>query len=163
MSVRATAIIPARVGSTRFARKALADATGKALVVHVCERAAAAASVGRVVVACDADEIAAPVREAGFEAVLTSPDHENGTSRLAEAAEVLKLKRHDVIVNVQGDEPEIEAEIIDAAVLAIGVQTPADQRPTSTPAAANACVGSAPSRARSRPAKTPRIRTSSRW
>jgi len=119
MSARATAIIPARLGSTRFARKALADATGKALVVHVCERAAAAASVGRVVVACDADEIASVVRAAGFEAVLTSPEHENGTSRLAEAAELLKLRPGHFVVNIQGDEPEIEPETVDAAVLAL--------------------------------------------
>ncbi len=126
MSTRATAIIPARLGSTRFPRKALADDTGKALVVHVCERAALADSVERVVVACDAEEIASVVRAAGFEAVLTSESHENGTSRLAEAAEILKLKNHAVIANVQGDEPEIEPAIVDAAVEAHFAQTVVD-------------------------------------
>ncbi|MEQ8770507.1 MAG: manno-octulosonate cytidylyltransferase [Phycisphaerales bacterium] len=119
MSARATAIIPARLGSTRFPRKALADETGKALVVHVCERAALAESVGRVVVACDAEEIASVVRAAGFEAVMTSPEHENGTSRLAEAAALLGLGEREVIVNVQGDEPEIEPSLIDSAVRAL--------------------------------------------
>ena len=117
---RATAIIPARLASTRFPRKALADAPGTALVVHVCERAAAAGSVGRVVVATDADEIASVVRTAGYEAVMTSPDHDNGTSRLAEAARAIGLGDDGVVVNVQGDEPEIEPETIDAAVLALG-------------------------------------------
>ncbi|HHN78224.1 MAG TPA: 3-deoxy-manno-octulosonate cytidylyltransferase, partial [Phycisphaerales bacterium] len=73
----AVAIIPARLGSTRFPRKALASETGKPMVVHVCERAAQAESVGRVVVATDAEEIAGAVRGHGFEAVLTG-EHENG-------------------------------------------------------------------------------------
>lgn len=117
----AVAIIPARLGSTRFPRKALADETGKPMVVHVCERAALASSVGRVVVATDSEEIAAAVRGHGFEAVLTG-EHENGTSRVAEAAGLLKLRDRAVIVNVQGDEPEIEPTLIDAAVLSLDVQ-----------------------------------------
>ena len=115
---RAVAIIPARLGSTRFPRKALAADTGKAMVVHVAERAALAASVGRVAVATDAEEIAEVVRGAGFEAVLTG-EHENGTSRLAEAAETLGLSGEALIVNVQGDEPEIEPGLIDAAAEAV--------------------------------------------
>ncbi len=114
----AVAIIPARLGSTRFPRKALAAETGRPMVVHVCERAALAESVGRVVVATDAEEIAEAVRAHGFEAVLTG-EHENGTSRVAEAAERLGLDRGAEIVNVQGDEPEIEPGVIDAAVGAL--------------------------------------------
>lgn len=117
---KATAIIPARLASTRFPRKALADATGTALAVHVCERAAAATSIDRVVVATDAEEIASIVRAAGYDAVMTSPDHDNGTSRLAEAATKLGLAPDEVIVNVQGDEPEIEPGTIDASVDALG-------------------------------------------
>ena len=112
------AIIPARLGSTRFPRKALADETGTALVVHVCEAAARAQRVGRVVAATDSDEIADVVRAAGFEAVLTG-EHPNGTSRLVEASDRLGLDATQIVVNVQGDEPEIEAEVIDAAVLAL--------------------------------------------
>lgn len=119
----AIAIIPARMGSTRFPGKALKADTGKPLVVHVCERAAAAASVSRVVVATDAKEIADAVRAHGFEPVMTSPDHPNGTSRLVEAAERLKLKGSQVVVNVQGDEPEIEPEVIDGAVEALNAET----------------------------------------
>ncbi len=115
------ALIPARLGSTRFPRKALADETGTPLVVHVCERAREAPSVERVVVATDAEEIATAVRTAGFEAVMTG-EHPNGTSRLVEASRVLGLSPGDVVVNVQGDEPEIEPGVIDAAVGALRVE-----------------------------------------
>lgn len=110
------------MGSTRFPGKALASDTSKPMVVHVCERAAMAESVSRVVVATDSDEIARAVKAAGFESVMTSADHPNGTSRLAEAAAVLGLKSKQAIVNVQGDEPEIEPGVIDGALLALDVQ-----------------------------------------
>jgi len=113
----AVAIIPARLGSTRFPGKALAAETGTPMVVHVAERAAIAESVGRVAVATDAGEIAEAVRAAGFEAVMTG-EHANGTSRVAEAAETLGLSPADAIVNVQGDEPEIDPALIDAAIAA---------------------------------------------
>jgi 3-deoxy-manno-octulosonate cytidylyltransferase (CMP-KDO synthetase) len=118
MADRAIAIIPARLGSTRFPAKALADETGKPLVVHVCEQALQAQSVGRVVVATDAEEIRSAVESFGFEAVMTSVDHENGTSRLAEACASLGLADDQLVINVQGDEPEIEPEVIDAAAQA---------------------------------------------
>lgn len=75
--------------------------------------------VDRVVVATDASEVAAAVRAFGGEVVLTSEDHPNGTSRLAEASAALGLSPQDIVVNVQGDEPEIEADVIDAAVEAL--------------------------------------------
>ncbi|RMH30010.1 MAG: 3-deoxy-manno-octulosonate cytidylyltransferase [Planctomycetota bacterium] len=115
----AVAIIPARLGSTRFPAKVLKSETGKPLIVHVCERAAAAPSVSRVVVATDAPEVADAVRAHGFEPVMTSPDHPNGTSRLAETATLLRLRRDQAVVNVQGDEPEIDPEIIEGAIAAI--------------------------------------------
>ncbi|MEM7622627.1 MAG: 3-deoxy-manno-octulosonate cytidylyltransferase [Planctomycetota bacterium] len=111
----AVAIIPARLGSTRFPGKALAAETGTPMVVHVCQRTALAGSVSRVAVATDAQEIAEAVRSAGFEAVMTG-DHDNGTSRVAQAAEKLGLKPQALIVNVQGDEPEIDPGLIDAAI-----------------------------------------------
>lgn len=120
----AIAIIPARLGSTRFPGKALASETGKPMVVHVCERAAMAASVANVVVATDSMEIVRAVEAHGFDAVMTSAEHENGTSRLAEAARTMGLKDRQVIVNVQGDEPEIEPEVIDASLIAVGVRSP---------------------------------------
>lgn len=119
---RAVAIIPARLGSTRFPHKALADDTGKPMVVHVCEQASKAESVNRVVVATDSEEIQSAVKAHGFDAVMTSVEHTNGTSRLAEAAELLKLKQHQIIINIQGDEPEIEPSVIDGAATASMVE-----------------------------------------
>lgn len=119
MAEQAIAIIPARLGSTRFPAKALADETGKPLVVHVCEQAAQSEHISRVVVATDADPILDAVQRAGFEAVMTDESHPNGTSRLVEAAGALKLKDHEVVVNVQGDEPEIESQVIEGAITAL--------------------------------------------
>ncbi len=106
-------IIPARWGSTRFPAKALADDTGKPMIQHVWERAAAARRASRIAVATDDERIADAARSFGGEAVLTG-EHPNGTSRLDEAAERMRLPDGAVIVNVQGDEPEIEPALIDA-------------------------------------------------
>ncbi|MCL4220708.1 MAG: 3-deoxy-manno-octulosonate cytidylyltransferase [Phycisphaerales bacterium] len=111
----AVVIIPARLGSTRFPRKVLADRTGSPLVQHVWEQARQSAAE-RVVIATDADEVAACVRAFGGQCVMTSPAHENGTSRLAEASTLLGLGDEAIVVNVQGDEPEIEPGTIDEAI-----------------------------------------------
>lgn len=116
---RAIAIIPARLGSTRFPGKVLADATGKPLIQHVAEAASRAASVERVLVATDDQRVMDRVRAFGVECVMTSTKHANGTSRLAEAAEALGIADEQIIVNVQGDEPELDPAIIDAAVEAL--------------------------------------------
>jgi 3-deoxy-manno-octulosonate cytidylyltransferase (CMP-KDO synthetase) len=113
---RPIAIIPARLGSTRFPRKVLADRTGKPLIQHVCENARRASCLARIVVAADDQSVARAVTGAGFECVLTRADHPNGTSRLAEAAAILGLAPQQIVVNVQGDEPELEPELIDAPV-----------------------------------------------
>ena len=86
------------------------------MVVHVVERALAAASVSRAVVATDDERILAAVRAAGHEALLTSAAHASGSDRLAEAAAQVEA---DVIVNVQGDEPLISPETIERAVEAL--------------------------------------------
>ncbi len=112
----AVAIIPARLGSTRFPRKVLASETGKPMVVHVCEQAAKASSVSRVIVATDSLEIREAVKAHGYECVMTSCEHPNGTSRLHEAATSLNLRDHEQIINVQGDEPEIDPAVIDACL-----------------------------------------------
>ncbi|RMH13841.1 MAG: 3-deoxy-manno-octulosonate cytidylyltransferase, partial [Planctomycetota bacterium] len=109
----AVVIIPARLGSTRFPRKVLADRTGRPLIQHVWERASLS-SVDRVVVATDAEEVAAAVRSFGGQALMTSSEHPNGTSRLAEAADLMNLPDEEIVINVQGDEPEIEPKLIDA-------------------------------------------------
>lgn len=113
---RVVAIIPARLGSTRFPGKVLASETGRPLVVHVAERALAARSVSRVVVATDSGEVGRALAGTGVEVVMTREDHPNGTSRLAEAAGTLGLGADDLVVNVQGDEPEIDPALIDETV-----------------------------------------------
>lgn len=121
------AIIPARLGSTRLPGKVLLNATGKPLIQHVWEAARHAKRVGRVVVATDNQRVLDACRAFGAEAVLTSADHPNGTSRLSEAAAAIGLSDDALIVNVQGDEPEVEPDAIDAAVsmLLLGELTPA--------------------------------------
>jgi 3-deoxy-manno-octulosonate cytidylyltransferase (CMP-KDO synthetase) len=111
--VSAVAIIPARYQSTRLPGKALADIGGRPMIEHVYRRAASAASVTRVIVATDDRRIADAVARFGGEARMTSPSHESGTDRLAEVAASLDC---DLIVNVQGDEPLLASETIDAAV-----------------------------------------------
>lgn len=118
MSDAAVVVIPARFGSTRFPGKMLACDTGKPLVQHVYERALAAKRVSRVIVATDDERILDAVRGFGGEVVLTGADHPNGTARVAEAVEALSISS-SLIVNVQGDEPEIEPTIIDRAVEAL--------------------------------------------
>jgi 3-deoxy-manno-octulosonate cytidylyltransferase (CMP-KDO synthetase) len=108
-----TAIIPARYASTRFPGKPLVDIAGKPMVQHVYERASEATLVGDVVIATDDERIATVVKGFGGKVVMTSPDHETGTDRLAEVAAKLDA---EIIVNVQGDEPLIDPAMIDAAV-----------------------------------------------
>jgi 3-deoxy-manno-octulosonate cytidylyltransferase (CMP-KDO synthetase) len=108
-------LIPARMASTRLPGKPLADIAGQPMIVHVARRAEESA-LGRVVVATDADEVAAAVRANGFEAVMTRPDHETGSDRIFEALTTLDpLRKVDVVINVQGDLPTIDPAIIGSA------------------------------------------------
>jgi 3-deoxy-manno-octulosonate cytidylyltransferase (CMP-KDO synthetase) len=109
----AVAIIPARFHSTRLPGKALADIAGRPMIEHVYRRTAEARSVDRVIVATDDERVRAAVEAFGGEARMTSPDHQSGTDRLAEAAAGLDAA---IVVNVQGDEPLIEPAMIDEAV-----------------------------------------------
>ena len=113
---QATAIIPARLESSRFPRKVLANDTGKPMIIHACDAAHAATEVRRVVVATDSQEILDIVRKYDYEGVETSADHENGTSRIAQAAELMGLPADSIVVNLQADEPELEPELIDATI-----------------------------------------------
>ena len=109
-------LIPARIGSTRLPRKALAEIAGKPMIVHVAERAAVA-DVGRIAVATDDTEIANTVRAAGFEAVMTSAEHPSGSDRIHEALRSLDPRGEvETIVNLQGDLPTIETSTIKAVV-----------------------------------------------
>ena len=116
MSMRTVAIIPARYASTRLPGKPLLSETGKPLIQHVVEAASAAERLEAVYVATDDDRIAEAVKAFGGRAVMTRPDHTTGTDRLAEAAEAVGLADDDIVVNVQGDEPEIDPGDIDRLV-----------------------------------------------
>ncbi|MGH7538580.1 MAG: 3-deoxy-manno-octulosonate cytidylyltransferase, partial [Gemmatimonadales bacterium] len=102
-------VIPARLGSSRLPRKPLRLLAGEPLVLHVVRRLTELAVCDRVVVATDADEIAAVARGGGFEAVLTSPRHQSGTERIAEVIAKKDYTGYDLILNVQVDEPLVAA------------------------------------------------------
>lgn len=107
------AVIPARYHSNRFPAKPLALIAGKPMIQHVVERAKKVPLINQVVVATDDKRIANCVSGFGGEYVMTSSDHATGTDRLAEAAEKLGVEEHDVIVNIQGDQPLFPSEIIE--------------------------------------------------
>ncbi len=103
--VDVVAIIPARYKSNRFEGKPLALIAGKPMIQHVVERAQQVKLLSRVVVATDDIRIGECVESFGGEYVLTRNDHVSGSDRLAEAAESLGISEHDVVVNIQGDQP----------------------------------------------------------
>lgn len=109
---KVVAIIPARYESNRFPGKPLAKIDGKPMIQHVVERAKAVDLLSRVVVATDDMRIADCVTEFGGEYVMTRSNHVSGSDRLAEAAELLKISEHDVVVNIQGDQPLFPEEVI---------------------------------------------------
>ena len=113
---KSVAVIPARYSATRLPGKPLLEIAGKPLIVWVAERARAATTISRTIVATDDPRIVDAVNAAGFDAVITRADHKTGTDRIAEVAHNL---RADIIVNVQGDEPLINPETIDRAVKAL--------------------------------------------
>jgi len=110
---RFVVLIPARLASTRLPDKPLADIAGLPMVVHVARRAMRSGAE-RVVVAADHPRIVDACRAHGVEAMLTRDDHPSGSDRLAEACTALALPDDRIVVNVQGDEPLIDAGLIDA-------------------------------------------------
>ena len=132
MSADFTILIPARLASTRLPGKPLADLGGRPMIVRVAEQASRS-KAKRVVVATDAQAIAQAVRDAGFEAVMTRSDHPSGTDRLAEAVTALGFPDDHIIVNLQGDEPEIAPTLLEAVA----------QRLASDPSAAMATAAHA--------------------
>ena len=102
--------IPARYGSTRFPAKVLAKDTGKFLIQHVYEQAKLAKLPDRAIIAADDKRIAQAAESFGAECVMTNPDCPSGTDRIAEAVGGLDF---DIVVNLQGDEPEIDPANID--------------------------------------------------
>jgi 3-deoxy-manno-octulosonate cytidylyltransferase (CMP-KDO synthetase) len=109
-------LIPARLASTRLPNKPLALIGDQAMIVQVW-RKAKQANVGRVVVACDSEEIAKAVLNAGGEAILTDPHLPSGSDRIYAALSAIDPdKKHDVVINVQGDMPTLDPKIIVQAV-----------------------------------------------
>ncbi len=112
----ATVIIPARYASTRLPGKPLLDRTGKPLIQHVVEAVKGARLVNNIVVATDDERIRRAVEAFGGHVVMTSLNCRTGTDRLAEAAGTLGLADDEIIINVQGDEPEIPPACIDKLI-----------------------------------------------
>lgn len=136
---RTLVVIPARMQSTRLPGKPLADIDGQPMIVHVWRRAMAA-DVGRVVVATDSEEIAAAVRRAGGEALMTRADHTSGSDRVFEAViQVDPDGEIDTVLNLQGDLPALDTVLLhqclaplaeegpDIATIAAEVVDPADR------------------------------------
>jgi 3-deoxy-manno-octulosonate cytidylyltransferase (CMP-KDO synthetase) len=109
---RVLAVIPARLGSTRMARKPLAPLLGKPLVQWTYEAAARARGVGALVVATDSEEVARAVRAFGGTAEMTESGHPSGTDRVAEVAR--RRPEAEVVINIQGDEPMLPPEYLEA-------------------------------------------------
>lgn len=111
--MRAAVVIPARYASSRLPGKPLLNETGKTLIQHTYERARQAKKADAVIVATDDDRIFDAVRAFGGDVVMTDARHQSGTARVAEAASGLGA---DIIVNLQGDEPEINPAHIDLLI-----------------------------------------------
>ncbi len=110
---KAIGVIPARLGSTRLAEKVLRPIHGRPMIQHVWERAHQAQNLSDLIVACDDKRIFDCVAAFGGRAVLTRPDHPNGSSRVAEIAAGLEA---DIFLNIQGDEPMMHPAGIDDLV-----------------------------------------------
>jgi 3-deoxy-manno-octulosonate cytidylyltransferase (CMP-KDO synthetase) len=105
-------IIPVRFGSTRFPGKPLADICGKPMFLHVYERAIKCTRLTKTLVATDDDRIFSAAKALGVPAVMTRTDHPSGTDRVLEAAQLLNLPDDAIIVNIQGDEPLLEPDML---------------------------------------------------
>jgi 3-deoxy-manno-octulosonate cytidylyltransferase (CMP-KDO synthetase) len=109
--LKVLAVIPARLNSTRLSEKMLLRETGKPLIVHTWEKVCAAKTVSDVIVATDSPEISDIIKSCGGNVEMTSAAHQSGTDRINEV-----VKRHagyDIILNIQGDEPEVNPQTID--------------------------------------------------
>lgn len=125
----ATVVIPARYGSTRFPAKILASETGRPLVQHVVEQAKRAKLPREVLVATDDQRIVNALKPYGTHCVMTSVTHQSGTDRIAEVA---RDRDDDIVVNVQGDEPEIEPDVIDGLIERLATHTDEDMATAAT-------------------------------
>lgn len=106
MSLRFKVVIPARYASTRLPGKPLLKIAGKPMIAHVCDRAQEA-DAEEIIVATDDERILQTVNDLGIKAIMTNPDHQSGTERIAEVARLRGWRHDEIIVNLQGDEPLI--------------------------------------------------------
>jgi 3-deoxy-manno-octulosonate cytidylyltransferase (CMP-KDO synthetase) len=111
--MRVIGVIPARYQSSRFPGKPLTPILGKPMIQYVYERSSEARRVDEVWVATDDQRICEAVESFGAKVMLTSPAHESGTERVAEAARKIPADPADIVINIQGDEPLIRPEAID--------------------------------------------------
>ena len=111
MTMDFIAVIPARFASTRLPGKPLADIAGKPMVVRVAEQAQKSGAQ-RVVIATDHEDVRAAAEQHGYSAFKTRADHAQGTDRIAEVVEQMALPDDAIVVNVQGDEPLIDPQLI---------------------------------------------------
>ena len=102
-------VIPARMASSRFPQKVLADIGGVPMVVATARRVS---EVDRVVIATDSEAVRDRAADFGIEAVMTSASHQSGTDRVAEAVRIVGADEEEIVVNVQGDEPFIEPDVV---------------------------------------------------
>lgn len=140
--LRTIAILPARLASTRLPRKMLLAETGSPLVVHSARNVQGCAAVERVIVATDSPEIVEVAKAADLEVLLTSADHPSGTDRVHEALRRVDAE-FDVVINVQGDEPDVapadlellvaafSAPEVEMATLCVAIESEAEWRDPS--------------------------------
>ena len=104
-------IIPARLASSRFPKKVLADINGTPMIIKC---ALIAKEVDDVLIATDAKEVVDVCKKYNFKAVITDKNHKSGSDRIKEAADIIGLNKNDIVINMQGDEPFLEPEILKA-------------------------------------------------
>ena len=121
MTLRFKVVIPARYASTRLPGKPLLAIAGKPMIAHVCERAQEAGAE-EIIVATDDERIFQTVSALGIKAVMTRPDHQSGTERIAEVADYCGWADNEIIVNLQGDEPLIPPATIHQVAFALAGQ-----------------------------------------
>ncbi len=124
MTIPFKVVIPARYESTRLPGKPLLNIAGQPMIAHVCQRAMEA-EAEEIVVATDDKRIFDKVKDLGFEAVMTDRNHQSGTERIHEVAEILAWADDDIVVNLQGDEPLIPPAYIKEVALALANQNKA--------------------------------------
>ena len=106
-------VIPARLASSRFPNKILANINGYPMVIATANRVK---SLDRVIIATNSKEVIALAKDYGYEAVLTGSHHQSGTDRINECANILKLDKDELVINVQADEPFIEPDVVQSLI-----------------------------------------------